>query len=403
MTEAKPEHSKPDEKATRLETPLVLLFTVIVGFMVFAGIGEHLRPEEAKFLNQVIEPSSTPPIPIVLQSMWADFCGLMERPSRLLGLLSGLGGLLLLLATVRRSGGSTFLALAAAGAMGLALTESVLIGGSGFVFFAVAAGVHLLQRLFGLPLRALAFLSIALVVAAQFGMGLAEGPSDSMEAWFRFGPDLAYWGLPQWLGASLIALLLAVAFLAIEEPDGFLLVGCALGVTFITDAFGLTLGPVSSVIAGYSVPLCLWLGIPRKSKKWTKNLAMTCCLVTALVIGTEVFRTLNTPDGRTDRIALDWVASKMPSSSWLAIDGERKDVVRYFEYCGHRTGHRSILIRDEADLARLVRVALYEKPTRICLFDVDEKAIKGLLARYTLTPMEGQPDGVSLASFQRRN
>ena len=93
----------------------------------------------------------------------------------------------------------------------------------------------------------------------------------------------------------------------------------------------------------------------------------------------------------------------MPSTAWIALDGERKDVLRYFEYCGHRTGHRSILIRDEADLARLVQVALYEKPTRICLFGVDKSKIKGLKERYELTPVDGQPEGVIVATFRRRS
>ncbi len=378
-----------------------VILTLIVGIMALSALNEHLSPDEAQFLNRVIEQETSVDLPIRLQSMWADFCGLMERPTRLLGLWTALGGLLILLATIRRGGGSSFQGIVTVGVFGVFMSSAVNIGGSAPSFFALAVVIFWVQQLTRWSLGHLAILAIIGIVGAQAALGTPDQAPFSWSSFLSLGPNLTPLGLPLWLGSALTISFLVGGLLAKRAFLGLIFMTAGLLAPPVAQYFALPLAPPAWILASYGIPAALLLSqrTPGATTPWLSGVALT---LTLLVLGTTGYQAATAEKPSADRERLDWVASHLPQSTWLVLDGNRKAVLRFYEHSGHRTGHRSILIRHQKDRETLVRVALSEKPPLICLIGSDPNSIAGLLDRYELVSRQDHPDDILVWKFKRR-
>ncbi len=402
MKSNRQESPDPVQKSIPSLVPSVLLFAIIVGLMSYSASREHLSRQEARFLNEVIEFDDTATLPVRVQDSWADFCGLMERPSRLLGLIAAVGGLLLLLNVIRRGGGSIFLGLTIAGAFGVIIVDGVTIGASAPAFLGLAAVAYVIHRLLGLSLFSLSVVSLVILLVFQFAVAGQAASDSSWSSWQNLGPNLGLWGLPAWSGLASFGSLVVAAFLCRQDYRGLGLLALAVAAVPMARRFGIQALPTSWVLSAYAVPITLLLTTPEKNRPTPKLLTAVGLILTLIVLGAQFEATRRSPSTRLDRERLDWVADTLPKSAWLVLDGDRRDVLLYYEQSGHRTGHRWILVKDQADLKTLVRVALSEKPPMICLIDTDPKSLTKLRERYELVEPENLPTGITFARFKRR-
>ena len=381
----------------------LLVLIVLVLAVVLPALPERLGVAEAGHLVRLLGPdASRDATPI--ESAWSLVVGTMERPSRLLGVLSAALALALLFLSgggLRRRGRIASLLFLAA--LPLFWTAALEIGAGGWALAAGGLWVGLL-RFVGMPMPTAALLGAGLGFLLQiFGPGPAN-EHEPRASLARLLPETPLAELPP-LVLQIAAGLILVGLLwscgrraAVPVLTALVVVAPALLVEFDLLDEG-PLGP--GLIAGLP-PLALAFGwaIDGAARRPTVPILLLVVLVllaAASPIATRLDRV------HDDRARLDAVSSLMNEAGWLALLGDRGPVLRYYEMVGHRVPGRSYLIRDETEEEALVRAAIVEKPPMVVLADPPPTVVSGLLGSYHEVQIDAVPEGFVLLVYGKKN
>lgn len=414
----------------------------LLGLVFLLGVLVAIRPltrDEAAFLLRVPAAAGVPfsSVGILerIQGAWSHVAGLMERPSRLFGVLATLmiGAIAVFSVTGARTRGSGVRAVFALALLPVLWRDAPAIGSTLPIALGPALALALLSAL-GLGAAWAARATLLIVAALPFLLVLiAPTAVDGAAADWVVNIDrlrdyrvLAPLGLAPNPNAALIQAGLGFAALLVMVGigrgkagflDGFLVLLVAMSHA-LCRAGGFVAAPAALVVTSLLPSAAVLAGLPKAPVRGlARNLwilvavAFVATLFGEVKAGIEPFKArfggdrFLTPSSPTDvgdrRPLLDWLRTHVDPSTWVVFAGEDRMIDRYYERIGHRTGHATLTIPEDLSIAELASRALILKPPYIVLVDADPAMILALEKRYArATPPEGTPRPLTILAFR---
>ncbi len=377
--------------------PLVLgLLLLVLGL---AALSERLGIGEAEVLGRVLADEVSSPDDRI-QRTWSFLVGTMERPSRLLGLISAGLALVLLFWSARGLGrGGRAVALLGMTAAAPFWSGALVIGGGGW---ALALGAALVALL-----RAANWHPVWTALGGGLGAGilpfLLPGEGARVEQLHHFVPALPPELVAPNLTLGLFAAALAAIFLLGGRRSALAptVLALALGPALVAAVCELETGALRPALTAVLPAFGLALGFAYSGASSRRGPMLALVALLAVACGAAAVEP-RLPRAEADRARLDQAAARLPESGWLVLAGPRAPVLRYYERVGHRTAGRSILVRGTAEADAVVARALLDQPPVILLVDADPAIERGLEGRYRRIESPELAAGLVLLSFERR-
>ncbi|MCB9832231.1 MAG: hypothetical protein H6807_07115 [Planctomycetes bacterium] len=394
MSESTPEIETLAPARDRAATWLLAALLVALALL---ALPERLQVAEADLLVRVLDGEVAARAEKV-QRVWSYIVGTMERPARLLGLLSAALTLVLLHAASRGLGrGGRVAALLGLAACVPFWTGALRIGGEGWWLPAGALPLALLRAARWHP----AWASLGGGLAAGLLPFWLGGDGPRLAEFGLFVPDLGLPG-PTWLPAALLAAAGLILVVLAGRRGSLPLVTLALasGPALVAARAELEAGALRPALLAVAPALGLALGhaVAGGGRRRAQLLILLLLAAAAITVSARE----RWPRARLDRDRLDQAATLLPEAGWLVLAGDRAPVLRYYEKVGHRTAARSFLARDQDEAGRILDQALLDQPPVILLVDGAPELADRLAPRYRPLAQPGLGPGLVLLGFARR-